>query len=77
MVRRQVHQKCPTTAGSRARSVPSIEHDSRRQDQRRAERRRTEQLRTTRWREIVVDRAFSPGEFDREMLLWFMIEVRH
>lgn len=31
----------------------------------------------TRWREIVVDRAFSPGEFDREMLLWFMIEVRH
>jgi hypothetical protein len=29
----------------------------------------------TRWRERVVDRAFAPGEFDREMR-WFIIEVR-
>jgi hypothetical protein len=29
----------------------------------------------TRWRKIVVERAFAPGEFDREML-WFVIEVR-
>ena len=29
----------------------------------------------TRWREFVVERAFSPGEFDRWML-WFITEVR-